>query len=108
MSKNKKVMSIAIRPELHDDLKTFAKRKGLSSSAYIGNLIEQAVRLNIDDDPMVIGKPADEEVVPVVLKIPAALKADPDRLKTWLAAQMVGIHKAMTRTPPPAGGGPTP
>lgn len=97
MSKNKKVMSIAIKPELHDELKKFSKRKGLSASMYIGNLIEQAVRLNIEDDPMVIGKPTDDEVVPVVLKIPSALKNHPDKLKQWMDIQANGIVKAMTK-----------
>lgn len=100
MSKNKKVMSIAIRPELHDELKKFSKRKGLSASTYIGNLIEQAVKLNIDDDPMVIGKPVDDEVVPVVLKIPASLKSNPDKLRQWMEIQSNGIVKAMTKTLP--------
>lgn len=102
MSKNKKVMSIAIRPELHDELKRFSKRKGLSASTYIGNLIEQAVKLNIDDDPMVIGKPVDDEVVPVVLKIPASLKSNPDKLRQWMEIQSNGIVKAMTKTLPSA------
>lgn len=97
MSKNKKVMSIAIKPELHDELKKFSKRKGLSASTYIGNLVEQAVKLNIDDDPMVIGKPMDDEVIPVVLKIPAALKSQPEKLKQWMEVQSNGIVKAMTK-----------
>jgi len=97
MSKNKKVMSIAIVPDLHEELKRYAKRKGLSASAYVGNLISQAVKLNIDDDCMVIGKPIDEEVTPVVLKIPVALKSDPEQLKRWMAVQMSGILKAMEK-----------
>jgi hypothetical protein len=97
MSKNKKVMSIAIRPELQDELKKFSKRKGLSSSAYIGNLVEQALKLNPDDDPIVVGKPMDEEVVPVVLKIPSNLVNDYGKLKAWMDVQSNGILKAMTR-----------
>ena len=100
MSKNKKVMSIAIKPELHDELKKFSKRKGLSASTYIGNLVEQAVKLNIDDDPMVIGKPMDEDVVPVVLKIPAVLRSNPDKLRAWMEVQANGIVKAMTKQQP--------
>ena len=96
MSKNKKVMSIAIRPELHDELKKLAKRKGLSASTYIGNLVEQAMKLNPDDDPIVVSKPADEDVIPVVLKIPVAFKSNYDKLKTWLDVQSGGILKAMT------------
>lgn len=97
MSKNKKVMSIAIKPELHEDLKKLSKRKGVSTSTYIGNLMEQAVKLNPDDDPMVIGKPVDEEVIPVVLKIPAMLKNNPEKLKQWMEVQSTGIVKAMTK-----------
>ena len=37
--KNKKVMSIAIRPELHEELKKVSKRKSLSASEYVGNLV---------------------------------------------------------------------
>lgn len=97
MSKNKKVMSIAIRPELHDDLKMLSKRKGISTSTYIGNLLEQSVKLNPDDDIMVIGKPMDEDVIPVVLKVPAALKNNVAKLTQWMEVQTSGIIKAMTK-----------
>lgn len=97
MSKNKKVMSIAIVPDLHEELKRYSKRKGMSASAYVGDLIFQAVKLNIDDDPMVIGKPIDEDVTPVVLKIPSSLKSDPEQLKKWMMVQMDGILKAMSK-----------
>lgn len=111
MSKNKQVMSIAIRPDLKEELGKFSKRKGLSNSAYIGNLVEQAVKLNIDDDPVVIGRPIevesesplviwkqpDEDVSPVVLKIPSALRTDKAQLERWMTVQMAGIVKAMSK-----------
>lgn len=97
MSKNKKVMSIAIMPEMHDELKSLAKRKGLSASNYIGNLVEQALKINPDDDALVVGKPADEEIVAVMLKIPKSLTGDHDKLKDWLDSQSNGILKAMTQ-----------
>ena len=97
MSKNKKVMSIAIMPDLHEELKRYSKRKGMSASSYVGGLIEQAVKLNIDDDPLVIGKPIDEEVTPVVLKVPVAYKSDPEQLQKWLTVQMNGILRAVTK-----------
>lgn len=99
MAKNKKVMSIAIVPDLHDQVKLYAKRKGQSTSEYVGNLIEQAVGLNIDDDPMVIGKPIDEDVKPVILKVPESLRSDTEQLKKWLAAQMGGILRAVKTEP---------
>ena len=88
-------MSIAIRPELHEELKKVSKRKGLSTSEYVGNLVEQAVKVNPDDDIMVIGKPVDEDVTPVILKIPMSLKTHPDQLEKWLNMQTSGILKAM-------------
>lgn len=97
MSKNKKVMSIAISPNLHEDLKRYSKRKGISASNYIGNLIEQAVKINIDDDPKVIGKPSDDETTSVVLNIPIVLKNYPDKLKQWMDVQSTGIVKEMTK-----------
>ncbi len=108
MSKNKKVMSIAIMPDLHEELKRYSKRKGMSTSAYVGELIEQAVKLNIDDDPVVFGKPIDEDIkmkvvkvhvdeTPVVIKVPLAYKSDPEKLQKWLTIQMNGILKAITK-----------
>lgn len=97
MSKNKQVMSIAIVPELKDELTRYARRKGMSASAYIGNLVEQAVKLNIDDDPIVMGKPIDEDVLPVVLKVPSRFRHDKESLEQWLNVQVQGIVKAMTK-----------
>jgi len=100
---NKKVMSIAIKPELHDELKKYAKRKVTSTSAYVGDLIEKALELNIDDDPFIIGKSPDEpdpvvvrrtkeeDALPVVLKIPKKLRGNAEQLKIWMDAQTNGI-----------------
>lgn len=97
MSKNKKVMSIAIRPEVHEELKKLSKRKGVSASTYIGGLVEQAIKLNPDDDAIVIGKPADDDVLPVVLKVPASIANSYEKLKNWMEVQSNGIIKAMTK-----------
>jgi hypothetical protein len=95
MSTNKKVMSMAIRPELHDELAKIAHIKGVSRSAYVGDLIEQAIKVNPEEDLMVIGRPVDEGVLPVVLKVPLSIKKDPEKLKKWLEAQMQGMYKAL-------------
>lgn len=91
MAKNKKVMSLAIEPELHDELKEYAKKKGMSVSSYVGVLISKAVKLSIDDDPLVVGKPTDEDVQPVILKIPNNLKGNKEGLTSWLETQIVSI-----------------
>lgn len=103
--KNKKVMSIAIMPELQQQLKVHSKRRGISASSYVGNLVEQAVKINPDDDPMIIGKPIDEDVIPVVLKIPASLKQDPESLRKWMTVQTEGIVKAMEKKKNPESSG---
>lgn len=95
MSNNKKVMSIAIEPELHENVKEYAKRKGTSASAYIGELVKKALKINIDDEPMVIGKPVDEDVMPVVLKIPSNLKGNKDGLTEWINAQASALVKKL-------------
>lgn len=96
---NKKVMSIAIRPELHDELKKYSKRRGLSASAYVGDLVEKAVKLDIDEEPMIIAKPLDEEVLPVILKVPKPLLAagDAEQLKKWVSAQANGVYKGLLK-----------
>ena len=66
MSKNKKVVSIAMEPELHEQLKQYAKRKGESVSFYVGMLVNKALKLNVDDEPIIVGKPIEENVLPVV------------------------------------------
>lgn len=96
---NKKVMSIAIRPELHDELKKFSKRRGMSASAYVGDLVEKAVKIDIDEEPMIISKPLDEDVVPVILKVPKLLleARDSDQLKQWVSAQASGVYKGLLK-----------
>lgn len=96
---NKKVMSIAIRPELHDELKKYSKRRGLSASAYVGDLVEKAVKLDIDEEPMIIAKPLDEEVLPVILKVPKPLleAGDSEQLKKWVSAQASGVYKGLLK-----------
>lgn len=90
-------MSISITPKVQEEIKRYADRRGLSASLYIENLLQQALKLNIDDDPVVIGKPIDEEVVPVVLKIPAGIKSDSEKLGKWLNLQMNRILMAMAK-----------
>ncbi len=109
---NKRPMSVAIEPALRIEVIKYAERKGLSYSAYISNILEQATAINIDDDPIVIAKSADDDVkplvlniskddnvTPVVLKIPNAYKENPEKLRQWLDIQSAGILKAIIKQP---------
>lgn len=91
MAKNKKVMSIAINPEVEGELRRYAKRKGVSASAWIGDLVQKALKLDVDDEPVIIGKPSNEEVMPIVLKVPSNLKGNPESLRNWMDMQVNGI-----------------
>jgi hypothetical protein len=102
MPKNKKVMSMAIQPELHDKLKLYARRKNMSVSEFLGDLVEKSLRIDVDEDPFIVGKPADVEgnptvvwksagEMPVVLKIPVNLKGDREGLQKWMEVQTNGI-----------------
>lgn len=54
MAKNKKGMSFSIQPEMHEELTNYAIRKGLKTSVYLVDLITSALKLPVDDDPVVI------------------------------------------------------
>jgi len=97
MSKqNKKVMSIAIDPDLHVELKRYAKRRGQSASSYVQNLIEKAMKIDVDEEPIILGKPVDESILPVVLKIPTTLKGDEEALGAWMETQRAKIVKKLS------------
>jgi hypothetical protein len=104
MSKNKKVMSMAIEPDLHTELKKYTTRKNMSVSEYLGDLVEKALKIDVDEDPFIVGKPAEAEgtptviwksseeaVMPVVLKIPAGLRGNREGLQKWMDVQTCGI-----------------
>jgi hypothetical protein len=99
MAKNKKVMSIAIEPDLHNEVTDYCKRKGVSVSSYIGLLLAKAIKLPIDDDPLIVGRPTDEDVLPVFLKIPGKLKGNRDGLKTWMDTQTNALLNKLGGSP---------
>lgn len=89
---NKKVMSIAIDPNLQEELKKYAKRRGQSVSSYVQSLVEKGLKIDVDEEPMIVGKPADGSAKPVVLRVPASLlDGDPEALKAWMEAKIVGF-----------------
>lgn len=93
---NKKVMSIAIDPDLHLELKRYAKRRGQSASSYVQSLIEKAMKIDVDEEPIVVGKPVDDSILPIVLKVPTSLKGDSDGLKAWLDVSASKIAKKLS------------
>jgi hypothetical protein len=88
MAKNKKVMSLAIDPGLHEQLKDYCERKVVSASSYLGDLIEKGVKIPVDEEPVIYGKSANEQnTLKVILQIPANLRGNKVALAEWLADQ---------------------
>jgi|APSaa5957512535_1039671.scaffolds.fasta_scaffold464723_2 predicted DNA-binding protein len=78
-----KIMSFAIEPELQDRLRAYAKRKGISNSQCVRELIDRFI---IDDDT----------IIPVVLKIPVELKGDKEQLAVWLESRKNAILEKLS------------
>ena len=95
MTAKKQVMSVAIDPEMQIQLKQYAKKRDISASKFIGILVEQALKLSIDEEPVVIGK--GDDVIPVVLKVPKALKNDSSKLSSWMNEQTSKIIKQLIK-----------
>lgn len=85
MSKNKKIISLSIDPDLHDTLIDLKKKRGESVSKIVTDLVERFVGIAASD----------EEIVPVVLKIPAHLREDPESMQQWLDCRTKAVIKCL-------------
>lgn len=85
MNKKSNIMSLSVEPEMQDHLKKEAKKKGISVSKLMRDLIEKYL-------------PEQEEGVEldtVILRIPRELRSTPDELRKWLDIRTAGIVKAL-------------
>lgn len=81
-----KIMSLSLDPEMHELIKNSAKKLGHKNvSQLIRDLVSKYLDLLVND--------ADD--IPVIIRIPNALKDDPDSLKAWLKVKMEAIAKAL-------------
>lgn len=87
MAKNTIVMSLSIKPEMEKAVRDYARKKAMNASEYIRMLIEKAIKLPIDDEPMIVGKPMGEDVLPVLLMIPGRFRGQRDALQAWMDGQ---------------------
>lgn len=81
-SKKTNIMSLSIEPDMQEKLKRHAKFKDVSVSKLIRDLVDKY--LVIEDD-----------VIPVILKIPLDMKGDSARLQKWLDMKASAIVKAL-------------
>lgn len=87
-AEKKKAVTISVWPAEHEKYKLASSVRGFKSlSAYVESVMTQAVRVPPGEDPYVVGVPAGDSVVPVVLKIPRDLLKDRAEMVDWLADQ---------------------
>jgi hypothetical protein len=80
----KKIMSLSIEPDKQQILKLVADKK---TDGNVSQLVSDLV-----DKYLVI----DEDVTPVIIKVPNALKSDREEMKKWLDTKVLAILKALT------------
>ncbi len=85
-NKKSNIMSLSVEPEMQDHLKKVAKKKQVSVSKLVRDLIDKYLP---DDE-------GGTEVDTVILKIPRDLRQDPIKLKDWMEVRCAGIVKALS------------
>lgn len=84
MTKKHNIMSLSLDPDTLDKLRLNAKQK---TNGNVSKLIRDLV-----DKYLVL----EDDVIPVILKIPMHLKGDSESLKQWLDIKTGGIVKALS------------
>jgi hypothetical protein len=82
MAKNVSIVSLSLNPEMHQRLKRCAKQKGESVSKVVRDLIDKYLV-------------SDDNVIPVILKIPVEFKGDSKELEKWLEAKVAAILQVL-------------
>lgn len=83
-----KIMSLSLDPEMHELIKSSAKKLGHKNvSQLIRDLVSKYLELLVND--------ADD--IPVILRIPNHLKEDPNGLRSWLDQKSDAITNALTK-----------
>lgn len=83
MNKKVNIMSLSLDPETQDKLKLQAKQK---TNNNVSKLIRELV------DKYLV---TEDNVIPVILKIPISLKGDQENLQKWLEQKTAAIVNAL-------------
>ncbi len=84
MGKKSHIMSLSLDPDTQEKLKLYARQK-------TNNNVSKLIR-DLVDKYLV----CEDDVIPVILKIPVDLKGDSDSLEKWLKARSSAIVKALS------------
>ena len=83
-AKKPKIMSLAVDMDIQEKMKAVAKKRNISVSKLIRDMVEK----NLPN--------VDEEVDIVVFKILFSNKSNPEELRKWLLPRMEAVVKALT------------
>lgn len=83
MNKKLNIMSLSVEPEMQDKLKRYAKTRDVSVSKLVRDLVDKYLV-------------AEEDVIPVILKIPTKLRGDAENLQKWMDMKSAAIVKALS------------
>lgn len=83
-TKKNNIMSLSLDPDTQDKLRLHAKQKTNGNvSKLIRDMVEKFIVL-------------EDDVIPVILRIPIHLKGDSENLKTWLDTRVGAVVKALS------------
>lgn len=83
-TKKNNIMSLSLDPDTQDKLRLHAKQK---TNGNVSKLIRDMV------DKYLV---ADDDVIPVIIKIPIHLKGDQENLQKWLETRTQAVVKALS------------
>lgn len=82
-----KIMSLSLDPEMHDLIKSSAKKLGHKNvSQLIRDLVSKYLDLLVNDT----------EDTPVIMRIPKKIRDNPEDLRAWLRIKTEAIEKALS------------
>jgi len=90
MSEKFAIMSLSVKPEMQELLKTSGKKMGISVSQIVRTLVDKYLGLIVNDG----------SEIPVIFKVPADLKGKPEELKAWFATRTDAVVKKLSDVPP--------
>jgi hypothetical protein len=79
-------MSLSVEPEMKVLLENSAKKMGWSTSELVRKLVNKHLNLVVNDG----------EEIPIILRVPSALKGNAEEIKLWLTQRVEGIAQKLS------------
>lgn len=83
-SKKANIMSLSIDPEIQEKIKIIAKKRNVSSSKLVRDIVEKHL------------SHSEEDIDTVVFKVPANVKTNSKDLRDWFSVRVESVVKALT------------